>query len=81
MVVFVKASNGARTILPGRWWTHTHADQRLGVSISCPRCAKHAVLEHDVAHDGTISGSIVCPHDCGFHDHGRLEGWAGEVLS
>lgn len=26
-----------------------------------------------VAHDGTVSPSVVC--DCGFHEFIRLEGW------
>lgn len=80
--VFIRAHNGARTTQPGRWWPHTRADQSLGASVSCPSCAGHAVLEHTIAHDGTITPSIDCPFEgCDFHAHGRLEGWDREVLS
>ena len=44
--------------------------------ISCPKCGKIASLtSHTIADDGAVTPSLVCPHDCGFHDHAKLLGW------
>lgn len=45
--------------------------------ISCPTCGKFGSLgNHEVAPDGTVSPSLVCPwKPCLFHDSGRLKDW------
>lgn len=49
------------------------------VTISCPNCGRIGALDHHVKADGTVSPSLVCPHHCGFHRQGRLEGWIEDV--
>ena len=46
-------------------------------SVTCPNCGRTATLtDHDIAADGTVTPSLVCPHGgCGFHDHVKLVGW------
>lgn len=51
---------------------------QLIASMSCPGCGRIGVLEppdHTIAPDGAVTPSLVCPYDCGFHEHVRLEGW------
>ena len=46
------------------------------VWIRC-QCGDVLSLDHDIAADGTVSPSLW--HDspgCGWHIHGKLEGWA-----
>jgi len=46
------------------------------VMISCPDCGKFGVLnDHQVDDSGKVSPSVVCPHNCGFHEMIRLAGW------
>jgi hypothetical protein len=61
-------------------------DSRRGVTIVCA-CGREAVLRsmdkradgtfgHAIDPDGTVSPSIVCPHQCGWHVMGRLLSWS-----
>jgi len=59
---------------PGEWALTGGA-----VSITCPSCGRIGQLDHTVKADGTVSPSLVCPHLCGFHRQGRLEGWVEDV--
>lgn len=56
---------------PGPWWALTGET----VTVCCP--AGHTgLLDHDVAADGTVTPSLVCPGDgCTWHVNARLEGW------
>lgn len=50
-------------------WTGPH------VTIRCPN-GHFALLDHEIADDGTVSPSVVCPWDgCGFHEFIRLLDW------
>jgi hypothetical protein len=47
--------------------------------IRCPECGKLATLgdNHEVASDGSISPSLVCPFPpCTFHVSARFADWA-----
>jgi hypothetical protein len=47
------------------------------VIVSCPE-GHTARLNHNVASDGSVTPSLLCPY-CGWHVWGRLDGWeAGE---
>jgi hypothetical protein len=36
------------------------------------------LIDHDIAKDGTVTPSVVCPNgNCAFHDYVRLDGWEG----
>lgn len=47
-------------------------------ALSCPNCGQAAsLIDHDIASDGTVSPSVVCPMaECGFHDMVQLIGWS-----
>ena len=48
-------------------------------TISCGGCGERGSLaDHTIATDGTVSPSLVCPADCGWHVFGRLLDWPGE---
>lgn len=71
---FTKSTN--RHGGPGQWWPWPTAKR---VTVWCPDCGNAATLDHDIADDGTVSPSLVCPHvkhdACGFHEFVKLEGW------
>lgn len=49
---------------------------RRSATVCCPGCGKIASLTgHTIADDGAVMPSLICPFDCGFHDHVKLEGW------
>ena len=51
---------------------------RIVALVSCPKCGKGMSLSlHTIAADGTVSPSLVCPYQCGFHDFVKLVGWTG----
>lgn len=53
--------------------------QRFWAECVCPICAKVSMVgrNHDVADDGTVSPSYVCPFPpCTFHAFVRLDDWA-----
>jgi hypothetical protein len=45
--------------------------------VRCGGCGVCAGLDHEVAPDGTVAPSLVCP-DCGWHVMATLEGWQGQ---
>ncbi len=45
------------------------------VVISCPGCGVEGRIDHTVSEDGTVSPSLVCPFDCGFHEFVKLTDW------
>lgn len=68
--------------------TQTHC-----VRIKCPLCQNCATLRdamilgprrdgtrgHDIAKDGVVSPSVVCPHNgCTWHVMAKLDGWSDE---
>jgi hypothetical protein len=61
---------------PGRWRGVVQDDKRTAI-MSCPKCSGIASLnEHEIAAQGQVSPSVVCPfRGCTFHDHVLLEGW------
>jgi predicted RNA-binding Zn-ribbon protein involved in translation (DUF1610 family) len=61
----------------GTWKGLKLANGGRSASFTCPICGQTAVLiDHEIAPDGTVSPSVVCPHDgCGFHEFIQLDGW------
>jgi len=70
---------------PGHWRARDMGDGLWIVVVCCPRCERRATLHksvgfpdrgHQVAEDGTVTPSIVCPSsDCDWHVWGRLLCW------
>lgn len=61
------------------WWRMGEDDPEhfrpALVILRCGECGKTSTLRHSIADDGTVSPSLVCPHGCGWHVWGCLEGW------
>lgn len=70
MIEFKQASH-AGPMVKGSW----RRFGRAAVVICCQGCGFVARLPHEVAADGTVTPSVVCPKPCGFHDMVKLEGW------
>lgn len=52
--------------------------ERRSAWATCPNGHTASLADHEIAADGTVSPSLVCPHErCDFHDFVRLEGWGG----
>lgn len=68
---------GERRGEPGTWWPVVDARaERRTASIFCPECKRGAHLNHDIAADGTVTPSVVCPHPgCTWHVMVKLAGW------
>ncbi len=61
---------------PGTWKGLKTPEGRKA-SFTCPKCGQLGSLsDHDIAPDGTVTPSVVCPHEgCTFHENIKLEGW------
>lgn len=57
-------------------WYCVILDGKPTAVMSCPKCLYAGYLDgHEIAQDGTVTPSCVCPRNCGFHDMVRLSGW------
>lgn len=64
--------------LPGTWKGLKTIKGR-SASFTCPNGHIGTLSDHDIAEDGSVSPSVVCPYEnCGFHEFIRLEGWQSE---
>ena len=60
---------------PLRWRT-VHLDGRPQQAVCCANGHAAFLDDHEIAADGTVSPSLVCPEDgCDFHEFVKLEGW------
>lgn len=60
----------------GTWKEKRAVDSRF-VFLSCPGCGQTASMsDHSIADDGTVTPSVVCPFECGFHDYVKLLDWS-----
>jgi hypothetical protein len=61
----------------GSWW----ASENIILSVKCALCGRCATLKqpsggHDIAADGTVTPSIVCPYaPCSWHVWAKLLDW------
>lgn len=76
---------------PGTWWFTHGVNKVMCVSIKCPICRATSSLRdadseplradgtrgHDIAADGAVSPSILCPTAGCWHIFGRLDDWKG----
>lgn len=64
--------------LPREKWNRVVNGQReqIGATFECPKCGETgSLMNHAIAADGTVSPSVICSYNCGFHDHIKLLGW------
>lgn len=62
---------------PGQWYPVQRDGGGTTANICCPECGRFSHLRHQIAEDGSVSPSVVCPYteDCGWHVFVILEGW------
>lgn len=63
---------------PGAWRLIAPSMRHIFKAIvNCPQCNKDAPLrEHEIAEDGTVSPSLVCPMvNCDYHEKVKLDDW------
>lgn len=64
---------------PGTWRLWRPGPPPL-VFMACPKCMLIAMLDHEIAADGTLTPSVQCAKEgCSFHESVRLVGWGKEV--
>ena len=57
------------------YWRAVQVDGKPGVDVMCAK-GHLAVLDHEIASDGTVTPAMACPEDgCDFHEFVKLEGW------
>ena len=62
-------------------WKRITLDGQETARVTCPECKHEAILDHEIAADGTVTPSLDCPTDgCGFHEHVVLAGWQRKEL-
>lgn len=67
---------------PGTWTFLRQSSERTEPSarVSCAKCgAMASISDHSIEGDGTVTPSVVCPDECGWHVHVVLEGWAEAI--
>jgi len=48
--------------------------------FACPNGHIGSLSDHEIADDGTVLPSVVCPHEgCDFHEFIKLEGWQSDA--
>ena len=79
---FQAAPEGTRFYeVPKGTWLRVVLDGQATARIGCPTCGECPALgDHEIAPDGTVTPSAVCPTGCGFHEHVKLEGWEPEKV-
>jgi hypothetical protein len=57
------------------WWINGEH-----IVIRCPQCHRIGSLnDHKVDTDGQVEPSLVCPHECGFHERVLLLDWPPDL--
>ncbi len=61
--------------VPGSWKGLLTPKGR-SATFTCPNGHTCALDHHEIAADGAVTPSVVCPYEgCGFHEFIKLEGW------
>ncbi len=59
-------------------WQDAQSSTKRTALFKCPNGHIGSLSGHDIAQDGTVSPSVVCPEDgCDFHEFIKLKGWEG----
>ena len=60
-------------------YTPVVLDGQRTARVACPQCGYTALLDHEIAADGTVTPSVICPRgddkQCTWHANVRLAGW------
>lgn len=60
----------------GVWQRVTNGIGGKTALITCPKCGYYVSLStHTIADNGVVTPSLVCPHECDFHENVTLENW------
>ncbi len=85
-MITIRKAESDHAPLPGSWFLLGEAPLRV-VCVRCAACGRDSTLHHlhdgsghQIAADGTVHPSIVCPHaGCSWHVWGRLDGWSADA--
>ena len=63
---------------PSGWrLLRSYKSDKMVAVLNCPICHRDGFLDaHDIAPDGTVSPSVQCFYDCGFHTNIKLLDYA-----
>lgn len=76
LYLFPKTRGTREEQKPAEWRPTIEVGGKRSASIICPLCTQRSYLDHDIAADGTVTPSIVCPAEgCTFHVMGKLLDW------
>ena len=58
-------------------WVPIWIEGKITARVGCPGCGTiSAMSDHDIAADGSVTPSVGCPNDCGYHEVGVVfEDW------
>lgn len=71
MFVFTRIPDESKILEKGQWRPFVAT-----AVCCCPKCGNIARLGHEIASDGIVTPSLVCPFDgCDFHEMVKLENW------
>ena len=58
-------------------------DGKATARLGCPGCGTISPMsDHEIAADGSVTPSVGCPNDCGYHEVGViLEEWKGPPIN
>ena len=57
-------------------WTAWKTGTKVHALLRCPKGHLATLDDHEIAADGTVSPSVVCPMEgCGFHETLKLLDW------
>ena len=63
----------------GLGWKGGIRDGVKTANLKCPNGHIASLAKHQIANDGIVSPSVVCPYsECGFHEFIKLVGWGAE---
>jgi hypothetical protein len=71
----IRKADGYQDFGPGTWLRRPE----VAPLVCCGFCGTRIALAfHEIASDGTVQPSLVCPTGCGWDVSAQLEGWEAE---
>ena len=76
MIVLEKGTGSVIHNITPLTWRPVRTGGPATASLVCSNGHDGLIDEHEIAEDGTVTPSVVCPHEgCGFHEYVQLNGW------
>lgn len=76
MIIFKRDTSDSEEFQPKNTWRLSKGtDDILHPTIRDSNGDWFGIETHNIADDGIVSPSVVCPYGCEFHEFITLEGW------